>query len=97
MAMFLQEWYFILEWCYVVFVSCLMNVDNCVLKAPLDRLQSCAEGMAKKLADHNLCGLESLKTNGEKQVNQICTRIKYLHKALIRADEEEKVRPNEKI
>ena len=64
--------------------SCLKNVGNSVLKAPLDRLQFCAESVAKKLAEkQNLRGLEALKTNGEKQVNKICARIKFLQKALI--------------
>ena len=47
--------------------------------------------MVKKLADQNLVigGLEALKLNEEKQVNQICTRIISMQTALIRADGEE--------
>ena len=86
-TIFLQEWYFVLQWCYaVVYASCLKNVDNSDLIAPLDRLQFCAETAAMKLASQNLCGLEALKENGERQVNQLFVRVKSLQKELIQAD-----------
>ena len=94
LAMFLQEWYFVLQWCnVVVFASYLKNVDNSTLRDPLDRMQFCAEAAMKKLANQNLRGLEALKTSGEKQLNQLCTRIKSLQKALLQAYAENKVTP----
>ena len=83
---FLHDWIFLLEWCYVVlFVSCAMKINCNWVQAHLNTIKFLANSVENKFASKfkDTRQIDTLKKDGKEPMWRLCTGMKRLQRTVM--------------